>query len=95
MAARLWSPTAGLQREEPVAAGGRAHGERHQADVQFGHRRRTERQLYEVELTPDSDWAVSLHRRLLPCRANWRYRPTADVAPKILTAAKRLFNVHR
>jgi len=61
----------------PVAAGERTHGERHQADVRFGHWRWTERQLYEVQLTPDIDWGVSLHRRLLPCRANWRYRPTA------------------
>ena len=51
-----------LQRVLPVAAGERTHGERHQADVRFGHWRWTERQLYEVQLTPDIDWGVSLHR---------------------------------
>lgn len=64
-----------MQREEPGAVGGRTHSKRHQADVWVGHRRWTERQLYGVQLTPDGDWAVSLLRRLLPCRANWRYRP--------------------
>ena len=51
-----------LQREEPVATGGRTHGKRHRADVRFGHQRWPERQLYEVQLTPDSDWAVSMLR---------------------------------
>ena len=32
----MWSAPAGLQREEPVCAGGRTHGIRHQADVRFG-----------------------------------------------------------
>jgi hypothetical protein len=52
--------TTALQREESVAAGERTHGKRHQADIRFGHRRWTERQLYEVKLTPDCNWAVSL-----------------------------------
>lgn len=43
-----------MQREEPVGAGGRTRGERHQADVHFGGRRRPERQLHEVQLTPVS-----------------------------------------
>jgi len=49
-----------VQRKEPVAACGRTHGERQQAVVRFGHRRWPERQLYEVQQTPDCDWAVSL-----------------------------------
>ena len=64
-----------LQREEPVDASGRTHGIRHQADVRFGHQRWPERQLYEVQLTSGCGWAVSLRQRLLPSRANWRYRP--------------------
>ncbi len=59
----------------PVATSGRTHGKRHQTDVRFGGRRWPERQLCEGELTPDSDWAFSLPKRLLPCRANRRYRP--------------------
>jgi len=78
-----------MQRVLPVAAGERTHGERHRADVRFGHWRWTERQLYEVQLTPDIDWGVSLHRRLLPCRVNWRYRPTGDDAPMDSAAAKQ------
>jgi len=67
-----------MQSEEPVGAGGRTHGIRHQADVRFGHQRWPERQLYEVQLTSGCGWAVSLLRRLLPCRANWRYRPIVN-----------------
>ena len=66
-----------LQRKELVDAGGRTHGIRHQAAVRFGHPRRRERQLYEVQLTSGCDWVVSLLRRLIPCRANWRCRPVA------------------
>lgn len=62
-----------LQREEPVDASGRTHGIRHQADVRFGHQSWPERQLYEVQTTSGCGWAVSLLRRLLPIRANWRY----------------------
>ena len=32
-----------VQRKEPVTAGGRTHGKRHQGDVRFGHRRWPER----------------------------------------------------
>ena len=39
-----------MQRQEPVAAGGRTHGKRYQADVLLGSLRRPERQLYEVLL---------------------------------------------
>ena len=67
------------QREESVDAGGRTHGIRHQADVRFGHQRWPERQLCKVRLTLGCGWAVSLIRRLLPCRANWRYRPIGDI----------------
>jgi hypothetical protein len=63
-----------LQSKEPVGAGRRTHGNRHQADVRFGQRRWTERHLYEVELTSGCRWAISLLRRLLTCRANWQYR---------------------
>lgn len=52
--------TAAMRREESVAAGERTHGKRHQADIRFGHRRWTERQLYEVKLTPNCNWAISL-----------------------------------
>jgi hypothetical protein len=70
--------------EEPVDAGGRTHGIRHQADARRGHQRWPERQLYEVQLTSGCGWAALLLRRLLPCRANWRYRPkpAIGVAPK-------------
>ena len=78
-----------LAAEEPVAAVGRTRGKRHQADVQFSPRRRTERQLCEVQLTPDCYWAASLLRRLLPCRANWRYRPTSDGQIDVFDAVKR------
>lgn len=61
-----------LQREEPVAAGGRTHGKRHQADLQCSEPRWPERPLYEVYLTPGCDWAVQLLERLLPRRANTR-----------------------
>ena len=67
-----------MQRKEPFAARGCTHSIRHQADVRFGHQRSHERQLYEVQLTPDRSCAVSLLRRLLPSRANWRYRPGGD-----------------
>jgi hypothetical protein len=40
-----------VQREQPVAVGGRTHGKRHQADVRFGGQRWPERQLCEGELT--------------------------------------------
>lgn len=40
-----------LQREEPVAAGVRTHGKRHQADVRLDRERQPERQLGEVLLT--------------------------------------------
>lgn len=80
----LAAPPTGVQREEPVGAGGRTRGKRHQADVRFGSRCRTERQLYEVQLTPDCYWAVSLLRRLLHCRANWRYRPSAVLAAAVV-----------
>lgn len=40
-----------MKREEPVDAGGRTHGIRHQADARFGHQRWPERQLCEVQLT--------------------------------------------
>jgi len=56
--------------------------------VVIGHQRGPERQLYEVQLTPVCDWAVSLPRRLLPCRAKWRYRPTAVVGRPDFVAAK-------
>jgi len=64
-----------LQREEPVGAGGRTHGVRHQADVRFGCQRWPERQQYVVQLTSTCGWAGSLFRRLLPCRAKWHCRP--------------------
>jgi hypothetical protein len=80
---------AAMQREEPVGASGRTHGIRHQADVRFCHQRRPERQLYEVQPTSGRGWAVSLLRRLLPCRANWRYRPRPGVRLPRLTAAKQ------
>jgi hypothetical protein len=64
-----------MQREEPVAAGGRTHSKRRQADVRFSGRRWSERQVYEVQLTPGCDWAVSLLERLLSRRANSQYRP--------------------
>ena len=53
---------AGLQREEPVGAGGRTHAIRHQADVRLDHQRRPERRLYEVQLTSDGDLAGALRR---------------------------------
>jgi hypothetical protein len=68
---------AAVQREEPLGAGGRTHGMRHQGDVRFGHQRWPERQLYDVVLTSACGWAVSLIRRLLFCRAKWRFRPNA------------------
>lgn len=37
-----------MQREEPVFADGRTYGQRHQADVRLGRRRRPERQLFNV-----------------------------------------------
>jgi hypothetical protein len=43
---------AALQREESVGARGLTHGIHQQADVRLGQRRWTERQLYEVQLTP-------------------------------------------
>lgn len=66
-----------MQREEPVAFGGRPHGKRYQADVRFGYWRWPKRQLFEVQLTSGCYRAVSLLRRLLPRRANSHYRPTA------------------
>jgi hypothetical protein len=42
---------AALQREEPVGAGGRTHGIRHQAVVQRGIQRWPERMLCRVKLT--------------------------------------------
>ena len=42
-----------VQRKEPVAARGRTHGERHQADARLEQRGRLERQQYEVQLTSD------------------------------------------
>lgn len=78
-----------LQREERVGAGGCTHGIRHQADVRHGHLRWPERQLYEVQLTPRCCWAVSPLLRLLPCRANWRYRPIAVTQRSHLLAVKR------
>ncbi len=45
-----------MQRKEPVGAGGCTYGIRHQADVRFGQRRWTERQLYEVQLTSGCGW---------------------------------------
>lgn len=68
-------PVPALQREEPVGAGGRDRGICHQADAHLGHQRWPERQLYKVQLTSGCGWAVSLLRRLLPCRANWRHLP--------------------
>ena len=44
-----------MQREESAAVSGRTHGNRHQADVRFGGQRWPERQLYELQLTPDGD----------------------------------------
>jgi hypothetical protein len=41
------------QREESVGTRGRTHGIHHQADVRLGKWRWTERQLYEVQLTPE------------------------------------------
>jgi hypothetical protein len=72
--------SAALQRKEPVDDGGRTHGKRYQADVGVGHQRWPERQLYEVQPTSGCGCAVSLLRRLLPCRANWRYRPNPPVS---------------
>lgn len=66
---------AALLREEPVAAVGRTHRKRDQAEVRFGRRRWPERQLYKVQLTFDCDWAVSVIQRLLACLANWWQRP--------------------
>jgi hypothetical protein len=70
-----------MQREEPVVARRRTLGIRHQADVRFGYQRWHERQLNEVQLTSGCDWVVSLLRRLLPCRANWRCRPLEVLRP--------------
>ena len=82
-----------MQREEPVAVGGRTHGKRHQADVRFGGLCWPERQLCVGELTPDGDWAVSLVKRLLPCRANWQYRPFCDIRGPELDALQRTLKV--
>lgn len=68
-----------MQREEPVAAGGLTHGKRHQADVRFGCRRRPERQLYELQLTPCCAVVVSLPQRLHPRRPSSQYRPTTAI----------------
>jgi hypothetical protein len=46
-----------LQREEPIAASGRAHGKRHQADVRLFGCQWTELQLCEVKLTVTPDTA--------------------------------------
>ena len=92
---RLKTSVSAMQREEPVAAVGRTRGKRHQADVRFGPRRRTERQLYEVKLTPDCYWAVSLLRRLLPRRANWRYRPVGAGRQAAWIARKQPFTPSR
>jgi hypothetical protein len=83
----------GMQREEPFAAGRPTPSKRRQADFRFGHHRGHERQLYEVQPTSGCDWAVSLLRRLLPCRANSRYRPQAvrRISPKLPDAQPRLF----
>ena len=63
------------QRKAPVAAVGRTRGKRHQGDVRFGRRRRTERQLYEVQLT----WELLLGGLAIPTTASLpfelRYRP--------------------
>ena len=40
-----------MQRKEPVDAGWRTHGNRHQPDVRFGGQGWPERQLCDVELT--------------------------------------------
>jgi hypothetical protein len=73
----LVEQTAAPQREEPVGDSARPHGISHQADARFSHWSWPERQLYEVQLTSSCDWAVSLVRRMRPCRENWRYRPKA------------------
>lgn len=61
---RLWQSAtswqSAVQREEPLDAGGRTDGTRHQADLRFGHQRWPGRQLYEVQLTSGCGWAVSL-----------------------------------
>ena len=71
---------AARQRKEPVGAVGRTHGVRHEADVRFGHQRWPERQLYEVQLTSGRHWSASVLRRLLVCRAKWRYRPSRSLS---------------
>jgi hypothetical protein len=64
---------------------------RHQGDVRFGHQRWPERQLYDVVLTSGFGWAVSLIRRRLFCRANWRFRPFGDIQSAELGASKQPF----
>jgi hypothetical protein len=68
------------ESDMPVGAGGRTHGIRHQADVRFGHHRWPGWHLYKVQLASGCRWAVSPFRRLLPCRANWRYRRCQEAA---------------
>ena len=51
-----------LQREEPVAAGGRTRGKRHQADVRFGGRRWSEPAIRGTA-APDGDCADGIAPR--------------------------------
>ncbi len=68
-----------MQRLEPVAAVGRALGIPHQAVARFGRQRWPGWQPCEVQLTLGRCGVVSMLRRLLPCSANWRYRPGAGI----------------
>lgn len=57
-----------MQREEPVAVGGRTHCTRHQADARFDHQRwPAERQLYKVQLV-----IFILLELALQCREAWK-----------------------
>jgi hypothetical protein len=80
---------AAWQRKEPVGAVERTHGIRYQSNVRFRQLGWPERQLYEAQPTAGRGRAVSLLRRLLLGRANWRYRPSAVFRPANLGGVKQ------
>lgn len=59
-----------MQREESVTGCGRTHGDCHQADIRLNQRHWLERQLYEVQQTPDGRWAFEPRQRLFPQSAS-------------------------
>lgn len=79
---------AAKQRKEPVAAGGRTHGDRHQADIRLGQQPCLERQLYEAQLTPDCESVFVPLGRLLPPAASGSYRTISDIHCPYLVALK-------